>query len=296
MLGPFDAATFMNSIRQIFQVTIVNIATQLTSFNFIAFFGIFLAIGKIIWNFIILCIATATWFLLAFIPWLIWDPWPPTLFNMNKYDTYIDSAFLPWTIRIFMVIADKIGNFPKCFIWYLLDIVGWTIYLPFRFLFWLLDSMLNTKLVEGERYVWHILNDVDYYIHGPIKNYFLDQYVTMFVGANQYKSGIKSKSPKPDSERYRKDGTLGIKVPRVLFDDFVYTGVNQQEERIDVKGEEATIKDKDSLNTGFHIIHFPDMVMETCYGATGYRLASLKPYPIECFTTFMKSLKNPFFF
>ena len=303
MLGPADFIAPSNLAMNVADVPVSTstmftgildyVISTVTSINFIAFFSLFVSLGKIAWNFIVLIMATIGWIFTSFIPWLIWEPWPPTLFNMNKYDSYIEAAFLPWSIRIIMVIADKIGNFPKCFIWYLLDIVGWTIYLPFRFLFWLIDSILNTSLQEGDRYVWHLLNDMDYYIHGPVRNYFLDQYVTMYAGDYMYKSGIRSSSNKPESVKFRKEPNTGMKVPNVTFDPFEYTDVNGDEQEINVQKDKVLTKDKDSLNTGYHIIHFPDLVMETCYQATGFRLAPLKPYPIECFNRFISSFNSP---
>jgi hypothetical protein len=217
-------------ISNMFTNTMNYVINTITSFNFIVFFSLFVSLGKIAYNFVLLILTTIWWVSLVFIPWLIWNPWPPTLFNMGKHDSYIEAAFLPWTIRIIMVIAEKIGKFPKCFLWYLLDIVGWIIYLPFRFLFWLIDSILNTSLQEGDRYVWHLLNDMDYYIHGPVRNYFLDQYVTMYVGDSMYKSGVRYRRTNPETgERihaFHKDRTLGRNVPSVRYEKFTYTNPN----------------------------------------------------------------------
>ena len=295
-IGTADMTT---GISNMFTNTMNYVLNTILSFNFVVFFSLFVSLGKIAYNFVLLILTTIWWVSLVFIPWLIWNPWPPTLFNMGKHDSYIEAAFLPWTIRIIMVIAEKIGKFPKCFLWYLLDIVGWIIYLPFRFLFWLIDSILNTSLQEGDRYVWHLLNDMDYYIHGPVRNYFLDQYVTMYVGDSMYKSGIRYRRTNPETgERihaFHKDRTLGRNVPSVRYEKFTYTTTNNEEETVDVR-DEVTIGDKNSLNTGLHIIHFPDMVMETCYQATGFRLSHLKPFPIECLNKFMSSLSNPWKF
>jgi len=51
--------------------------------------------------------------------------------------------------------------------------------------------------------------------------------------------------------------------------------------------------DSGSMNLGFHIFHFPNSVMETCYSATGFKLADLDPYPMDIFNDFMKCILSP---
>ena len=45
-----------------------------------------------------------------------------------------------------------------------------------------------------------LVNDVDYYIHGPVRNYFLDQYVTMYIGDKMYKDGALKTASKLETQ------------------------------------------------------------------------------------------------
>ena len=144
--------------------------------------------------------------------------------------------------------------------------------------------------------MWNFLNDIDYYIHGPVKNYFLDQYVAMYVGDKMYKDGEILDNP--NGNQNNSNGS-----PNISFDKFNYKDINKNDKIIDVEREkdindknnnESITYDSNSLNLGFHIFHFPNSVMETCYRATGYKLADLDSYPIDDFNRFLKCISSPF--
>ena len=78
----------------------------------------------------------------------------------------------------------------------------------------LIDFVLNIGLVKGEHKVWNFLNDIDYYIHGPVKNYFLDQYVAMYVGDKMYKDGEILNNP--NGNQNNEKGS-----PNISFDKFL---------------------------------------------------------------------------
>jgi hypothetical protein len=265
-----------------------------TKLKLMAFFALFVSLGKCILKGFELVWKSLTWIFTDFIPWFLYDPWPSNVFEKGKkYDKYVEAAFLPWAIRYFIVLATKVANFPKCFIWYIIEIFVWTIYLPFRFLLWLIDYILNIGIVKGEHKVWNFLNDMDYYIHGPVKNYFLDQYVTMYSGDKMYKDGEITNNPNGNVKDEKTGG------PKIRFDNFEYTDKNNNSKKIDVDKEidlnpentdKSITEDMDSMNFGFHIIHFPNSVMETCYSATGYKLADLKPYPQNEFNNFISCI------
>ena len=59
--------------------------------------------------------------------------------------------------------------------------------------------------------------------------------------------------------------------------------------RLDAKGN-----DLDAMNLEFHIIHFPNSVMEQCYSLSPYSLASLAKFPISAFEAFLSCAMNPF--
>jgi len=252
--------------------TITGIFSKL---KLLAFFTLFVTLGKCIFAFFDMIWSILNWIFKEFLPWLF-KPWPPTAFNTGKKtDKFIEAGLFPWVIRFAIVMSTRIANFPKCFIWYIIDIATWTMYLPFRFLFWILDYFLNMGIVKGEHKVWNFFNDIDYYIHGPVKNYFLDQYVAM--------------NKKNEVE--------------IEFDDFKYKDTNNRDKIIDVQKEidinnknsdKSITNDSSSLNLGFHIFHFPNSVMESCYGSSNFKLAKLKSFPMDKCNAFLKTLTNPF--
>jgi hypothetical protein len=156
-------------------------------------------------------------------------------------------------------------------------------------------------MVKGEHKVWNFLNDIDYYVHGPVRNYFLDQYVTMYNGDKMFKDGEIVDNP--HGNQTRKNGLTGADVPVLSFENFKYKDTKNKDKIIDVEKErdintknsdKSITNDSASMNLGFHIIHFPNSVMETCYKATNFKLADLAPFPMNDFNAFMKCLISPF--
>lgn len=314
-LGPIDfpnmAQTIMGFIEGVLGLTqstigviqsTTGVITGLFSkLKLLSFFSLFVTLGKCIVVLFNLIWHSLEWILIKFIPWLIL-PWPPNVFEIGrKYDIYVEAGLIPWALRFIIVIFTKIANFQKCFLWYIIDIFCWTLYLPFRFIFWLIDYVLNIGFVRGEHKVFNFLNDIDYYVHGPVKNYFLDQYVTMYLGDKMYKDGEIVDNPR--GKETRKDKNTGAEIPIISFEKFNYKDIKNEDKIIDVEKEQDTNdKNKDktvtydsaSLNLGFHIFHFPNSVMETCYRASSYRLADLESFPIDDFNKFLKCISSPF--
>jgi len=303
-LGPVDFPNMVQTIFGFFTGTKGFLTGIFSQLKLVSFFGMFVKLAICIRQFFKFIFNTFAWFLLKFIPWLFVTPWPPNVFETGtRYDKYVESAFLPWVIRFFIVLSTRVANFPKCFVWYIIDIVVWTLYLPFRFVFWLIDYILNIGMVKGEHKVWNFLNDIDYYVHGPVRNYFLDQYVTMYYGDKMFTDGEIVPNPKPRSQQVRKNKLTGADVPIMSFEKFTYKDTKNKDKIIDVEKEkDINSKNKDasittdsaSLNLGFHIIHFPNSVMETCYSATNFKLADLAPFPMKDFNDFMKCILKPF--
>lgn len=316
-LGPVDFGSFATALTTLpqgivgalqgtigaVQSTMSVITGIFSKLKLLYFLGLFVSLGKCFILFFTFVWKCLKWLFVDFISWLF-APWPPNVFEPGrKYDKFQEAGVLPWAIRFFIVLATKVAKFPKCFIWYIIDIVIWTLYLPFRFVFWLLDFFLNVGIVRGEHKLWNILNDIDYYIHGPVRNYFLDQYVAMYVGDKMHKDGEIVANPRPKKSQSRENKLTGAKIPIITFDKFTYTDTNKKEKIIDVEKEQDTnsknrsitiTDDNDSLNLGFHIIHFPNDIMTTCYSATNYSLAGVAPFPMEDFNNFFKCLTNFF--
>ena len=213
---------------------LAQVASVLNRLRFMALVTFIIAIGKCFFKWLGAVVSFWTWFG-YFIVWVFY-PWPPGVFDF-KSEYNVTAGFIPWFVRFVICSSYKIVSFPKCFLWYGLDIVGWIFYLPFRFLFWLVDSILDMGLVKLEKDTWCFLNDLDYFLHGPEDNYFMFQYT------GEYKN-----APVPDPE---------------------------------------------SLNTGYHIIHFPDSVMEKCYALNYYGLADLPNFPLDKLMAAIKCALNP---
>jgi hypothetical protein len=213
-----------------------NIFTQvfqaISSSFFLEIIGFILIIGIFLKNFF-----EFIWELLKFIFWLFpaWFFDLETLFSKGFYfpkknDSAKQVGFIPYIVRYIIVIAYSVFNLPKCILWYALDTLGWIIYLPFRFAFWTLDflryslGMTNKKdkywITDKEHEFWNFLDEIDYFVHGPKDNWFIDHYV--------------NKHP--------------------------------------------PIPDPNSMNLGFHLIHFPDSVMEKCFAINPF---SLRSCPIQ---------------
>ena len=220
---------------------LAQVGNFLNKLKFLELIAFVVIIGKCLFKLLTFIIELATW-TFDFLKWLV-VPWPGDLMNPGKKDSNVEAGFFPWLIRFTMTTVYKIVNFPKCFLWYALDTAGWIMYLPFRFVFWLIDSLLNIGIVKGEHDIWCFLDDIDYFLHGPIDNEFLEQ--------------------------YEDSATI-------------------------MRMNEAKQTDPDSMNLGFHFIHFPDTVMRTCYQVNNYSLASLKSFPMKSFLSFMKCAMSPF--
>jgi hypothetical protein len=77
---------------------------------------------------------------------------------------------IAWAVKGFMCGIIGLINLPKCFLWYLLEWIGWVLYLPFRFIFYLMDLVMNaiigkTGVVKFEHQVWCWLEDLDKSLH-----------------------------------------------------------------------------------------------------------------------------------
>jgi hypothetical protein len=242
-------------------------------------FASIITIGRCIFQFFDFSIAAIRWFFESFMVWMFINPWPSGIFNLQKKDIYEESCFVGWSLRSMYVIFIRITHLQQCFMWYILDLVGWTLYLPFRFIFWLIDYFLKLGIVKAEHKAWEFINDIDYYIHGPVNNYFLEQYVPVY-------------RPKPDPKRL-------FTPAHPKFEKFTYNDTNNSRISLDVmkdasKNNPKVKPDGDSLNLGFHIIHFPDAIMYRCYNANFYKLARFPPFPKGPFDAFMKCAKQPF--
>ena len=76
--------------------------------------------------------------------------------------------FIPWFLQFVTCTISKITHLPQCFLWYGLDTAGWIFYLPFRFLFWLLDELLfsgRSTIVKAEHDAWEYMYKFDNYIY-----------------------------------------------------------------------------------------------------------------------------------
>jgi len=255
-------------------------STSMLSFLKIgSIFTAIITIGRCIFQFFDFSIAASSWFFYSFTMWMFFNPWPSGIFDLKKKDIYEEACFAGWSLRSMYVIFIRITHFQQCFLWYILDLVGWTLYLPFRFIFWLIDYILKLGIVKAEHKAWNFINDIDYYIHGPVNNYFLDQYVSVFI-------------PKPDPKTI-------FRPNHPKFKNFIYKDTNNTTVSLDVikdadKNNPKVKPDADSLNLGFHIIHFPDAIMYRCYNANFYKLAKFPPFPMDTFNAFMECAKQPF--
>lgn len=144
--------------------------------SFLQVIGMVVIIGRCIFAGITFVVEFFTW-IFYFLKWLIL-PWPQNFLSPKRDDVNKKAGFICWFVRYIIVIAYKVTSLPKCFLWYFLDTAGWVIYLPFKFVFWLLDLMLGGHTFEsGEKSVWYFLGEIDYFLHGrPKDNYFMYQY------------------------------------------------------------------------------------------------------------------------
>ena len=161
----------MSQIGNVF-TQIGDFVSKYMMFNII---GIVIIIGKCIFAAIMFVVAFFIW-IFSFILWLIM-PFPKQLMMPKRGDEKEDAGFIWWLIRYIIVVVYKVINLPKCFIWYFVDTAAWTMYLPFRFVFWCIDLFLGLGIVKAEHKAWDFFNQIDYFIHGkPNVNWFEFQY------------------------------------------------------------------------------------------------------------------------
>jgi hypothetical protein len=240
-MDPFSIIASIQSTYGVIFTTIGNVFNQvfemISSSFFLQIIMIVIIIGKCIFLALRFAIEVFLFFFMGFIPWFF-SPWPADVFSPKKGDEFQTAGFVPYVLRYIIVIAMGIMRIPKCILWYALDTAAWIMYLPFRFAFWSLDYFLNIGMTDKEHKVWNFLDEIDYFIHGPVGNWFIYHYKDQSV-----------------------DGP-----------------------------------DPDSLNLGFHIIHFPNSVMETCFSISPYSLATIKGADkvSDAFNDFISCATNPF--
>jgi len=170
-----DAMALPNMIMS----QIGNVFTQIGDFigKYMMFeiIAIVIIIGKCIFSAIMFVVEFVIW-IFEFLIWLIM-PFPLDLMTPKQGDEKVPAGFIWWLVRYIIVIAYKVINIPKCFIWYFIDTATWTMYLPFRFIFWVLDSLLGLGIVKAEHKAWDFLDQIDYFLHGkPNTNWFMPDY------------------------------------------------------------------------------------------------------------------------
>jgi hypothetical protein len=103
-----------------------------------------------------------------------------------EYIGWFFRYFLIWFFQFTSCSLQKLLALPKCFLWYGLDTIGWIFYLPFRFIFWLLDQIIfsgvNTPtddldqdgnrvgsyggpIVTAEHTMWKYMFQFDNFVH-----------------------------------------------------------------------------------------------------------------------------------
>ena len=75
---------------------------------------------------------------------------------------------IAWLFKTVRCSLTWFSNFRQCFFWYFLEIIGQIIYLPFRFLIWLLTYMGIYDLECVERDFWSGVSDVDCFIYSLV--------------------------------------------------------------------------------------------------------------------------------
>jgi hypothetical protein len=183
-MDPFSIIASIQSTYGVIFTTIGNIFNQIfkvvSNTFFLQIVATIIIIGKCIFSAIMFAVAAFLFFFTGFIPWLF-TPWPPDFLVPKKGDQYVRAGFTPYVIRYIIVIAISIMNIPKCILWYALDTIGWILYLPFRFTFWSLDYLFNIGITDKEHKIWNFLDEIDYFVHGPVGNWFIYQYADQSV-------------------------------------------------------------------------------------------------------------------
>ncbi len=170
-----DAMAIPNMIMSQLGNVFTQIGDLIGKYMMFNIIGIVIIIGKCIFSAIMFAVEFFIWIFYFFI-WLVY-PFPLDLMKPKQGDEKDPAGLVWWLIRYIIVIAYKVINLPKCFVWYFVDTAAWTMYLPFRFVFWVLDSFLGLGIVKAEHKTWDFLNQIDYFLHGkPAVNYFEYQY------------------------------------------------------------------------------------------------------------------------
>jgi hypothetical protein len=153
--GPTDPLVLANSVSTMVflgvdkaQTTMMMIMNTITKFIIANIYAILLIIVMVIVAFAEMIWYTLKWFFGEAVPWFF-------------------VKFIPWLFNLFMCGVNGIINLPQCFIWYMLDIAGRIIYLPFRLTFWFLEYLTEIELTKIEKDIWCFLEDIDKYIHSP---------------------------------------------------------------------------------------------------------------------------------
>jgi hypothetical protein len=78
--------------------------------------------------------------------------------------------FLPWFLKYIVCAIGKFTSIPNCFLWYVMEIAGKIIYLPFRLTFAILDMILesfgfNIKIQDMVDQMWWFLDDIDHMMY-----------------------------------------------------------------------------------------------------------------------------------
>lgn len=170
-----DAFAAITNFGTIINKITTEIGNMIQKFMIFEVIAIVIIIGKCIFAAIMFVVQLCIW-LFYFVLWLVY-PFPLDLMTPKRGDESHPAGFTWWLIRYIIVIAYKVINLPKCFIWYFVDTAVWTMYLPFRFIFWMLDLFLGLGIVKAEHKAWDFLDQIDYFLHGkPKGNYFMFQY------------------------------------------------------------------------------------------------------------------------
>lgn len=179
-MDPFGFPNFiLNTFNKISGIVTQNngiLSAVKQAVSFIEVIGMIVIIGKCIFAAFTFIVEFFIW-IFNFLKWLIL-PWPSNFLTPEREDVNVEAGFICWLIRYIIVIAYKVTSLPKCFLWYFLDTAGWVLYLPFKFVFWVMDLIIGGNTFQsGEKNAWYFLDEIDYFLHGrPNDNYFMYEF------------------------------------------------------------------------------------------------------------------------
>lgn len=110
------------------------------------------------------------------------------------------SKFIPWFFKFLTCAFSKLMSLPQCLLWYGLDTACWIFYLPFRFMFWILDEILfsgKPTIVAAEHNMWKYMYQLDNYVHDGLKTGIHIFHYPDSVIATCYSCDIDSYPPSP---------------------------------------------------------------------------------------------------